>query len=63
MQDEGKTCKNCIEMKQGKCIGKQNICEDYRYAPPMTEEKKNQWPKYGDATAFRLGKSRRQRWE
>ena len=56
---DNKSCKTCLEMKRGDCFGKQQVCDDYKYAPPMTEEKKQQWPKYGDATAFRLGKTRR----
>ncbi len=54
-----KSCKNCIEMKRGECIGRKNICEFYRYSPPVTEEIKRTWPEYGDATAIRLGKPRR----
>ena len=56
-----KTCKNCMEMKKGECLGRKTICEHYRYSPTMTEEMKRTWPDYGDATAFRLGKPRDRR--
>ena len=54
-----KSCKTCLEMKRGDCFGKEEACDEYKYSPPMTEEKRQQWPKYGDATAFRLGKPRK----
>ena len=47
-------CKNCMLLKKGDCFGKDNICEDYRYAPDMDDEKRKNWPKYGDATFFRM---------
>lgn len=54
-----KNCKNCMEMKRGECIGRKNICEFYRYSPSISEKAKQNWPKYGDATAIRIGKPRR----
>lgn len=53
-----KSCKNCMVMKRGECLGGKNVCEFYRYSPAMTEEMKRTWPDYGDATAIRLGKPR-----
>jgi hypothetical protein len=48
------TCKNCMEMRKGECIGKQSICEFFRYAPNISKEELDNWPKYGDATYFRM---------
>lgn len=48
------TCKNCIEYKKSECFGKQQLCEDFRYAPNMDDEKRKTWPKFGDATFLRI---------
>lgn len=48
------TCKNCMLYKREDCFGKDTICEDYKYAPDMDDEKRKNWPKYGDATFFRM---------
>lgn len=58
MLDE-KSCKNCMEMKRGECVGRKTICEAYKYSPSMTEEDKRNWPKYGDAFAIRIGRPRK----
>ncbi len=52
--DQNYTCKNCLSYKKEECFGKPVTCKDFKYAPNMTEEKKQNWPKFGDATAFRL---------
>ncbi len=49
-----KSCKNCIEMKKGDCFGQNSICESYKHSPVISEEKRKDWPKYGDATMFKL---------
>lgn len=49
-----KTCKNCMVMRRGDCFGEQNICEMFRYAPTVSEEETKKWPKYGDATLYRM---------
>jgi len=59
--EKAKDCKNCMEMKCGECFGQKNICEFYRYSPSATEETKRNWPKYGDATALKIGEFRRYR--
>ena len=54
-----KSCKTCMLMKRGDCIGSTNeICEHYKHSPSVSEREKGNWPKYGEATAIRLGKPR-----
>lgn len=48
------TCKNCMEMRKGECFGKSEICEFFRYAPTISKDEINNWPKYGDATYYRM---------
>lgn len=53
-----RTCKNCMLMRSGECSGNK-VCEHFKYAPTVSEEETDKWPKYGDATYFkRFGKSR-----
>ena len=48
-------CDNCMEMRSGECAGSQGMCEFYRYCPsPLSKEQTADWPKYGDATYFRM---------
>lgn len=54
-----KSCNTCMLMKRGDCSGLQNkVCDDYKHSPSVSEREKENWPKYGDATAFKLGKRR-----
>lgn len=54
------TCSTCMLRKKGDCFGsKRNICEDYKYAPNMDDEKRKNWPKYGDVTSIRIQRSGR----
>lgn len=59
LSSDTKTCNTCMLMKRGDCFGKNDICEDYKHSPSVSEREKKTWPTYGDATAFRLGKRRR----
>ena len=59
IQEESLTCKNCLEYKKSECFGKPQICEDFRYSPDMDDEKRKNWPKYGDASYFRMHGHRR----
>ena len=48
-------CSNCMEMRSGECAGTQGMCDFYRYAPNiLSKEKTVDWPKYGDATYYRM---------
>ena len=54
-----KSCNTCMLMKRGDCSGLQNkVCDDYKHSPSVSEREKENWPAYGDATAFKLGKRR-----
>ena len=54
IEEKPLTCKNCLEYKKSECFGKPQPCDDFRYSPDMDEEKRKNWPKYGDATFFRM---------
>lgn len=38
-------CKNCMEYKNGNCFGKSQICDEFRYAPIISDEEINRWNK------------------
>ena len=40
-----KSCNNCRLKRNGECFGKNKICQDYKYAPVITEEQARAWPK------------------
>ena len=60
IEDESKkfveSCKNCMEFKNGNCIGYGTICCDYRPSPEISKEEIARWPKEGDATYYRTRK-------
>lgn len=58
-EEKSLTCRNCLEYKKSDCFGKPQICEDFRYSPDMDDEKRKNWPKYGDASYFRMHGHRR----
>ena len=43
--EEVRNCDNCRLKRNGECFGKNNICQDYKYAPAITEEQARAWPK------------------
>ena len=51
-----KSCNNCMEMKNGNCIGHNSICSDYRPSPEISIEETARWPKMGDASYYRTHK-------
>ena len=51
-----KRCNNCMILKKGDCFGKVEVCSDYKPIPIVYKKEKEKWPKYGDATMFRLGR-------
>lgn len=57
-KSEVNTCENCMEKKKGDCFGAKAICEFFRPSPTSIEGKED-WPKYGDATFFRLTRGKR----
>lgn len=42
---ETKSCTNCRWKRSGDCFGKSKICQDYKYAPSVTDEQARAWPK------------------
>lgn len=59
MRDETRSCYNCLLQKKEECFGKSKICEDYKPIPRINKEKMDNWPKYGDATFFRMTSGRK----
>lgn len=54
------SCDNCQLRKSESCTKvRKELCSDYRAIPYIPKEESDLWPKYGDATAFRLGEKRR----
>lgn len=53
------SCKNCMLYISEECCGDQNICELYKYSPNVSRKEINSWPKFGDATYFRLHSRKR----
>ena len=42
-------------MRRGDCFGGTGmVCEFYRFAPTIPQAERDSWPKYGDATYFRM---------
>ncbi|MBD5086303.1 MAG: hypothetical protein HDT32_02960 [Clostridiales bacterium] len=53
------TCLDCIENRNGNCFGENKTCIDFKYAPTVSQETMDNWPKTGDATFMRqTGRSR-----
>ena len=50
-------CENCMEYRNGNCIGNKHICEDFRLAPEISREEMDRWPKYGSVSRSRSDKS------
>lgn len=42
---EERSCDNCRLKRRGECFGSKSVCQDYKYAPTMTEEQEKAWPK------------------
>ena len=53
-------CSICMKNRSEVCFGNSNVetCDDYIPIPDIPKEKREHWPKYGDATAFKLGEYR-----
>lgn len=47
-------CKDCNLIKTDECIGKERICSFFKPAFDLDESESGHWPKFGDATYFRL---------
>ena len=48
-------CKSCMLYRNETCFGRERLCEDYKPAPDLSSLGISNWPKYGDATRFKLG--------
>lgn len=47
-------CRKCKLYRREDCVGERQICELFETAPDISKEEMDQWPKYGDATYWRL---------
>lgn len=47
-------CKDCNLLKTDDCIGKEKICNFFKPAFDLEDSESKHWPKFGDATYFRL---------
>ena len=48
-------CSNCFLRYKGECTSLgEVVCEDYRVRQKLDKEEIDNWPKYGDATAYKL---------
>ena len=53
------SCFQCMLQARDDCFGMPyGICEKYVQKPSITRKDMKNWPKYGDATAFRFGEHR-----
>jgi hypothetical protein len=59
INDTNSTCNDCALQRMGDCCGQKSICSFFRACPTISLEEKENWPKYGDATAFRMSFGRR----
>ena len=51
-----RTCDNCFLRYNGTCTSlSENVCEDFRAKQMLPQDEIDNWPKYGDATAYKLG--------
>ena len=49
-------CSNCFLRYTGDCSSLTDVvCEDYRVRQVLPQDDIDNWPKYGDATAYKLG--------
>ncbi|MBQ9929672.1 MAG: hypothetical protein IJO72_02695 [Oscillospiraceae bacterium] len=53
-------CDNCFLRYTGNCSSlAEVVCEDFRVRQVLPQEDIDNWPKYGDATAYKLGDKQR----
>ena len=53
-------CNTCMLEKRGDCYGNKNsICENYKHAPSISNKEIENWPKFGDATYYRMTNRKR----
>ena len=49
-------CANCFLRYTGACTSlSEMVCEDFRAKQKFDQDEIDNWPKYGDATAYRIG--------
>lgn len=54
-QRKKRSCENCFLRFSGVCTSISNeICEDYRAKQEIPKEERDNWPAYGDVTAYKL---------
>ena len=50
-----RNCDNCFHRYSGDCTSMSGVvCEDFIARQKLSQEEIDSWPKYGDATAFKL---------
>ena len=47
-------CKDCMVLRRGDCFGEKKLCSFFVASPKVTKEEMDNWPKYGDATYYRM---------
>ena len=48
------SCSDCKLYRRDDCFGQKKICEDFKLSPNISENETRNWPKYGDATYYRM---------
>ena len=48
-------CKSCMMFRNGECLGRSEVCEDFQYTPTYDDDERKNWPMEGDAMRFRRG--------
>jgi len=52
--DVTKVCSNCMKYRSEKCFGSKSICFDFKYTGKISNEEREHWPEYGDASYMRM---------
>ena len=59
ISNDSPSCFQCMLQARDDCFGMPHgICEKFVQKPEISADKQKNWPKYGDASAYRLGEHR-----
>ena len=53
MNEEEKSCSNCVDSKNGMCSGLGKLCREYKAIPTLNKEETKDWPTKCDPERFR----------
>ncbi|HZK33486.1 MAG TPA: hypothetical protein VFC60_03200 [Tissierellaceae bacterium] len=56
-----RTCDDCFILKKGDCFGRKEICEDFKYVASVSKGYYESWPKYCDASMWRVNYERKRK--